>query len=160
MASPSEVVAVDLTETERDFISQALEQWALAASVMPFPFQVLGLSTWDEFGELTFRLGHAVTAREPLTDLDWARVLYLTECSWASEIVGAGRGFATVTGYSDTDAVSLLRGLQRKIGGIKRAKLLFPKGGRPRTAEEIDDRKRWVEQVRREQIEREYPPEL
>jgi len=90
MASPSEVVAVDLTETERDFISQALEQWALAASVMPFPFQVLGLSTWDEFGELTFRLGHAVTAREPLTDLDWARVLYLTECSWASEIVGAG----------------------------------------------------------------------
>jgi hypothetical protein len=160
MTSSSELVAADLTEGERDFISQALEQWALAASVMPFPFQVLGLSTWDEFGELTFRLGHAVTAGEPLSDLDWARVLYLTECSWASEVVGAGRGFATVTGYADTEAVGLLRGLQRKIGGIKRAKLLFPNGGRPSTPEEIEERRRWVEQVRRQQEGRQYPPGL
>ncbi|MBV9350274.1 MAG: hypothetical protein JOZ23_01880 [Mycobacterium sp.] len=160
MTNSSELVAVELTDRERDFIWQALEQWALAASVMPFPFQVLGLSTWDEFGELTFRLGRAVTACEPLTDLDWARVLYLTECSWASEVVGAGRGFASVTGYSDTEAVSLLRGLQRKIGGIKRAKLLFPNGGRPLTAEEIEGRRRWVEQLHREQQGRQYPPGL
>lgn len=155
MTDSPEFVGVDLTETERDFISQALEQWALAASVMPFPFQILGLSTWDEFGELTFRLQHAVTDGKPLIDLDWARVLYLTECSWASEVVGAGRGFASVTGYSDTEAVSLLRGLQRKIGGIKRAKLLFPNGGRPRSAEEIEERKRWVEEVHRKPQERE-----
>lgn len=142
MTSSMEFVVADLTERERDFISQALEQWALAASVMPFPFQILGLSTWDEFGELTFRLQHAVTDNEPLTDLDWARVLYLTECSWASEVVGAGRGFATVTGYSDTEAVSLLRSLQRKIGGIKRARLLFPHGGRPRSAEKTEERER------------------
>jgi hypothetical protein len=160
MTNSSELVAVELTDRERDFIWQALEQWALAASVMPFPFQVLGLSTWDEFGELTLRLGHAVTACEPLTDLEWARVLYLTECSWASEVVGAGRGFVSVTGYSDTEAVSLLRGLQRKIGGIKRAKLLVPNGGRPLTAEEIEGRRRWVEQVRREQQGRHYPPGL
>jgi hypothetical protein len=160
MTSSAESVAVDLTDRERDFISQALEQWALAASAMPFPFQVLGLSTWDEFGELTFRLQHAVSGGDPLTDLDWARVLYLTECSWASEVVGAGRGFATVTGYSDTEAVALVRGLQHKIGGIKRAKLLFPDGGRPRTAEEIKQRKQRVEQLRREQQDREYPPGL
>jgi hypothetical protein len=160
MTSPSQLTAIDLTERERDFIGQALEQWALSASVMPFPFQVLGLSTWEEFGELTFRLQHAVTDGDALTDLDWARVVYLTECSWASEVVGAGRGFAAVTGYSDTEAISLLRGLQRKIGGIRRAKLLFPDGGRARTAEEVEERKRWVEKVRHEQEQRQYLPGL
>ncbi|CPR07815.1 hypothetical protein BN971_01105 [Mycobacterium bohemicum DSM 44277] len=160
MTSSADPVPVDLTDRERDFIFQALEQWALAASVMPFPYQVLGLSTWDEFGELTFRLGTAVVAGEPLNDLDWARVLFLTECSWASETVGAGRGFASVTGYSDVEAVGLLRGLQRKIGGIKRAKLLFPHGGRPQTAQEIEERKRWLEQLRRDQQDPEYPPGL
>jgi hypothetical protein len=76
MTSSSELVAVDLTEREREFIQQALEQWALSASGKPFPFQALGLSTWGEFGELTFRLERAVKDGVPLTDLDWARVLF------------------------------------------------------------------------------------
>lgn len=162
MTSSSELVAVDLTEREREFIQQAMEQWALAASDAPFPFQVLGLSTWEEFGELTVRLERAVTKGEPLTDLDWARVLFLTEITWASDLVGAGLDFATVTGFSDTEAVSLLRGLQRrrKIGGHTRAKLLFPNGGRTRTAEEIEEEDRYWENVRRQQQGRQYPPGL
>jgi hypothetical protein len=95
----------------------------LSAASQPFPFQVLGLSTWEEFGELIVRLEHAVTDCEPLTDLDWARVLFLTEMTWASSLIGAGLDFDVVTRFSDTEAVSLLRGLQRKIGGFKRAKL-------------------------------------
>jgi hypothetical protein len=136
VTSSPDFVAVDLTEREREFILQALEQWALSAAGAPFPFQVLGLSTWDEFRALTVRLEHAVTDGEALTDLDWARVLFLTEITWASDLVGAGLDFATITGFSDTEAVSLLRSLQRrrKIGGHTRAKLLFPNGGRTRTA--------------------------
>jgi hypothetical protein len=162
MTSSSELVAVDLNEREREFIQQALEQWALSAADAPFPFQVLGLSTWDEFGELTLRLERAVTDGEPLTNLDWARVLFLTEITWASDLVGAGLDFATVTGFSDNEAVSLLRGLQRrrKIGGYYRAKLLFPNGGRTRTAEEIEEIERWGENVLREQQGRQYPPGL
>ena len=159
MTSSSDLVAVDLTERERQFIQQALEQWALSASDAPFPFQVLGLSTWEEFGELTLRLERAVTNGEPLTNLDWARVLFLTEITWASDLVGAGLDFATVTGFSDTEAVGLLRGLQRrrKIGGYYRATLLFPNGGRIRTAEEIEETQRWGEQVLREEQGRQYP---
>jgi len=162
MTSSSELVAVDLTEREREFIQQALEQWALSAADAPFPFQVLGLATWEEFGELTLRLERAVTDSAPLSDLDWARVLFLTEITWASDLVGAGLDFATVTGFSDTEAVSLLRGLQRrrKIGGYNRAKLLFPNGGRSRTTEEIEKEKRYWENVRREQQGRQYPPGL
>jgi hypothetical protein len=103
-----------------------------------------------------------VTDRESLTDLDWARALFLTEITWASGLVGAGLDFATVTGFSDTEAVRLLRGLQhrRKIGGRTRAKLLFPDGGRTRTTSEIEDENRYWEKVRADQQERPYPPGL
>ncbi|WP_373202522.1 hypothetical protein [Mycobacterium marinum] len=86
---------------------------------------MLGLSTWEEYGELTLRLQRAVRGDEPLTNLDWARVLFLTEITWASGLVGAGLDFAIVTGFSDSEAIGLLRGLQRrrKIGGHERAKL-------------------------------------
>jgi hypothetical protein len=162
MTNSSELVAVDLTDRERKFIEQALQQWGLSASDAQFPFQVLGLSTWEEFGELTVRLERAVENGDPLSNLDWARVLFLTEITWASDLVGAGLDFATVTGFSDTEAVTLLRGLQRrqKIGGYERAKLLFPHGGRTRTAEEIEEQKRWVEELRRQQQGRQYPPGL
>ncbi|ORB75237.1 hypothetical protein [Mycobacterium scrofulaceum] len=162
MTSSSELVTVNLSEREREFIQQALEQWALSAADAPFPYQALGLSTWEEFGALTLRLERAVADGEPLTDLDWARVLFLTEITWASGLVGAGRDFATVTGFSDTEAVRLLRGLQRrhKIGGRMRAKLLFPNGGRIRTTEEIEDERRYWADVRHEQQGRQYPSGL
>ncbi|ARG80200.1 hypothetical protein PJK45_19590 [Mycobacterium kansasii] len=130
MSIDSELVAVDLTSDERSFIQHALYQWQFSATATPFPIRVLGLSTWEEFDELTGRLSYAVVGGQALTSLDWARVLYLTECSWASELVGAGLDFATVSGISDTEAVSLLRGLQRKIGRITTAELLFPGSGR------------------------------
>jgi hypothetical protein len=160
MTDSSDLVAVELTEDERDFIQQTLEQWALSAASTPFPFQVLGLSTWEEFGGLTGRLEHAVVAGQPLSDLDWARVLFLTEITWASNLVGSGLDFAIVTRFSDTEAVGLLRALQRKISSYKRAKLLFPDGGRTLTAAESEEQKRWLEQLRREQQGRNYPPGL
>jgi hypothetical protein len=160
MTSSSELVAADLSERERKFIWEALHQWVWSATGKPFPFQVLGLSNWEEFNELTGRLAHAVTGGESLSDVDWARVLFLAECSWASSVVGAGLDFEIVTGFSDMEALTLLRGLQRKIGGVERAKLLFPTGGRSPSVEEIEEEKRWAERVRREQQGRRYPPGL
>lgn len=142
-------MAVELTDDERDFIDQILKQWALSAASKPFPFQSLGLSTWDEFGELTVRLGQPVVAGEALTQLDWARVLFVTEVTWVSSLIGAGLESAVMTRFSDAEAIRVLRGLQRKIGGSDRAELLFPNGGRTRTAEELAAMERWGENVRR-----------
>jgi hypothetical protein len=157
MTSSSELVAVDLTERERKFSWEALHQWVWSAAWKPFPIEVVGLSNWDEFDQLTRRLAHAVTEGQSLTTLDWARVLYLTECSWASSLVGAALDFSIVTGFSDTEALGLLRGLQRKIGGIDQAETLFPGRGRPRPIEEWE---RESEQLIREQQGRQYPPGL
>jgi hypothetical protein len=114
MTGSTEVVAVDLSESERSFIWHALGEWQNSAAWKPFPIEVLGLSTWNEFDELTGRLAHAVTDGQALAMSDWARMLYLTECSWASSLVGAALDFSVVTGFSDTEALGLLRGLQRK----------------------------------------------
>jgi hypothetical protein len=81
----------------------------------------------------------------------------LTEVTLATSLIGAGVDFTIVTAFSDTDAITLLRGLQRKIGGYRRAKLLFPNGGRPRTAEDDEELQRFAEKVRREQEGRVYP---
>jgi hypothetical protein len=153
-------VAVDLTDDERNFILQALDEWRSSASGKPFPFQVLGLSTWEQFGELIVRLEHAVAGAESLTDLDWARVLFLTEITFASSLIGAGLDFAIVTAFSDAEALGLLRRLQRKIGGAERAELLFPNGGRTRTVEEIAEVERFGVAVRQRQQGRQHPSGL
>jgi hypothetical protein len=135
MTTSAELLTVDLSDDERAFIWQAMYQWQFSASRQPFPYQVLGLATWQEFAELTHRLAHAVTDREPLTGLDWMRVLYLTECSWASDVVGSGLDFSIVTEFSDIDGLSLLRRLQHKIGRVARPELLFPDGGQTPSAQ-------------------------
>ena len=135
MTTSPKLLTVDLTDDERNFIWQAMYQWQFSASGKPFPYQVLGLSTGKEFADRTYRLAHAVAGGEPLTNLDWMRVLYLTECSWASDVVGAGLDFAIVTEFSDIDGLSLLRRLQRKIGRIARPDALFPNGGQTHAAE-------------------------
>jgi hypothetical protein len=60
MTRSSGQVAVELTADERDFIRQVLFQWQGPAGGKPFPFQALGLSSWEEFGELVVRLERAV----------------------------------------------------------------------------------------------------
>jgi hypothetical protein len=135
MTTSAELLTVDLSDDERTFIWQAMYQWQFSASRQPFPYQVLGLATWQEFAELTHRLAQAVTDQEPLTGLDWMRVLYLTECSWASDVVGSGLDFSIVTEFSDIDGLSLLRRLQRKIGRVARPELLFPDGGQTPSAQ-------------------------
>ncbi|MBI2700221.1 MAG: hypothetical protein HYX31_13980 [Mycobacterium sp.] len=157
MTNSGELVAIDLTERERAFIGQALQEWQNTAAWKPFPIQVLGLSEWSEFDVLTERLAQAVTGRQSLSVLDWARVLYLAECSWASSLVGAALDFSTVSGFTDTEALGLLRGLQRKIGGMKYADALFPGRGRHRPVEEW---KRESEKIIEEQRGRRYPPGL
>jgi hypothetical protein len=70
-------------------------------------------------------------AEGSLSDLDWARMHFLTEVSWASDLVGAGVEFR-YNGIPDEEAVKLLRSIQRKISSRYHADLLFPGAGRPR----------------------------
>lgn len=60
------------------------------------------------------RLARALGRKEPLSKLDWARTVFLTEVSWASNLVGSGLDFKT--NFHDDEAAPLLRSIQWKIG--------------------------------------------
>jgi hypothetical protein len=149
-------VTIDLTERERSFIVDGLREWQGSAGWKPLPIEAMGISDLDEFDALTDRLRAAVGRGEPLTDLDWARVLFLGEITWASSLVGAALDFQIVTGFSDAEAIAVLRSLQRKISSRRRADLLFPGRGRPRPIEEW---KRESEKMLRQIRGRKYPGE-
>ena len=123
----------DLTDAERQFILMGLRQWRSAATGAPLPIKALDLApSWPEFDALTQRLSDKIEHQQPLTTLDWTRVLLLVEQAWASELLGAGLDFAIVTSIPDDDAIKLLRDVQRKLrrSGAD-AELLFPGAGRP-----------------------------
>jgi hypothetical protein len=91
---------------------------------------ILGIGDAEEFRNLTERLALAVRGGQALTDLDWARALFLTELSFGSDLAGAGVEFDYVS-HSDEDGIKLLRSIQRKISSSGRADLLFSGLSRP-----------------------------
>jgi hypothetical protein len=56
--------------------------------------------------------------RGQLSPTDARRVLLATEIVFASDVIGAGVEWETVTGLSDVETLRLLRGLQRKLIGL------------------------------------------
>ena len=109
----------------------ALMHWGGPASYAPLPIKSsFGLADWKEFDALTARLDRAITSHQPLSDRDWALALFLTEMSFASDLVGAGVEFALIS-HSDEDGTRLVRAIQHKISS-RDANLLFPDAGRPR----------------------------
>jgi hypothetical protein len=129
---PNDLIHFDLTDRERNFICDALFEWRGAAGWAPLPIDALGLNSWDDFDALTDRLHDSIRRRDPMIDVDWARALFLAEITWASALIGAGLDFETVTGFSDAEAVRVLRSIQRKVATSARANLLFPGRQRPR----------------------------
>lgn len=110
-----ELEAIDLSDAERSFIYFALTHWGGPASYKPLPINDLfGISDWTEFDALTARLAQASTDQQPLPAREWALALFLTELSFASDLVGTGVEFALIS-HSDEDGISLLRSIQRKI---------------------------------------------
>ena len=120
----SEPVAIDLTEDERYLMTQGLNEYRgpVPRGVPSLLAPLLGLSTTDEFWTLVRRLMEAVEAGEPLSDLDWARALFLTEICWASSVLGAGLDFGT--SVPDEKAAPLMRSIQRKVSTHERFVLL------------------------------------
>ncbi len=125
------MITIDLTDDERDFMCTALGEWGGAASYAPLPVSIVGATNWVEFDQLTERLRHAIKNAQPLSGTDWARALFLTELSFASDVVGAGVDFSTVSRFTDEEAIGLLRSLQRKIITVGPGKRLFPGQARP-----------------------------
>jgi hypothetical protein len=120
--SDDPLVAIDLTDAERDFMFRSLGEWAGPARGADLLLPVFGLSTSRELIDMAWHLGISIRDSARLSDLDWARALLLTEISWGSNLLGAGLD-ANTRGF-DAIAVELLRSIQYKVSSAERLRLL------------------------------------
>jgi hypothetical protein len=108
-----ELADVDLTDDERRLLLAGLMEYGGPAAGAGALAPLVGAESVDAFFQLTDRLSAAIKNGQPLSDLDWARALVLTEICWASDILGAASEFDT--NLPDERALPALRSLQRKL---------------------------------------------
>jgi hypothetical protein len=124
-----ELVPIELTDEERKLMVLALNEYGgTAQHTYKLLCRVLGQSNLDEWARLVNRLIEAIRNKEPLSDLDWARALYLTDISFGSTLVGSGLRFGPA---ADEYWFKILRSLQRKVSSYDRFLLLLENASYP-----------------------------
>ncbi|WP_454195618.1 hypothetical protein [Nocardia sp. Marseille-Q1738] len=114
-----------LTPREHEFVDGALASWTGVAHDAPIPVRALGFPDRNAFNDEVSRLRRAVSGRATLTEVETARVLFLSELAFGSDLFGAGIEFQIVNAMRDAEALTLLRSLQRKLFTRAGAKALF-----------------------------------
>jgi hypothetical protein len=112
----TEPIDIDLTDDERMLLAQGLNEYGGPIRNQLVMVRAVGLPDSASFDALVDRLHTAVSRKEPLSKLDWARAVFLTEVSWASDLVGSGLDFAT--NFRDEAAAALLRSIQWKLNRL------------------------------------------
>ncbi len=126
-----EPLSVNLEEQERRVLVAGLTEWSGPARPTEELAVALGFDGLDDFGSERLGLWWALEQHQPLTRLDWARVLMATEIVFASNVVGSGHDWMFTVGISDEETLFLLRTIQLKLTGEVRPLLGRGLGTRP-----------------------------
>jgi hypothetical protein len=117
-----EPVAIDLTDEERELMVLALNEYAgTAQHTYQLLCPVLGQSNKHEWFRLIGRLETAIDNKEPLSDLDCARAMFLTDICFGSTLAGSGLRFGR---SADHYWFPILRSIQEKVSTRERFDLL------------------------------------
>ncbi|MEE6137974.1 hypothetical protein SKC41_16800 [Mycobacterium sp. 050128] len=109
----TELIDIELTEDERRLLFHGINEYGGSIQYKSVMTRALGLADRATFYALIEQLLNAIGQHQPLSKLNWARAVFLTEVSWVSTLVGSGLDFAT--NFRDDAAAPLLRSVQRKI---------------------------------------------
>jgi hypothetical protein len=116
------LIAIDLNEDERDLLVMAINEYdGTAQGAVELLPPLIGKSSRREWRDYTRQLMENIERREPLSNLDWARALLLTEFGFGSDMVANARRFGPVR---DEYWVLVLRSLQDRVSTDERARLL------------------------------------
>jgi len=119
-----------LSREQKRFLDSALSMWGGIAADQPPPIQALGYTSKADFDANLARLRDQLGRDKPdLSTLDWSRIQFLAEISWASDMFGAGVEFELVSPFTDPEALVLLRSIQRALVRTVDRALLFPQAG-------------------------------
>ncbi len=113
-------VYIDLDEDERRLMVLALNEYSgLAKHGSDLLPPIVGTSNVSDFFTYFMRLRDTIDIGGPLTDLEWARALFLCEASFGSQLVGTGSEWEI--GQSGDKQILALRSLQGKVSQHRRA---------------------------------------
>ena len=118
-ASPSDRVAVDLPDEQRTLLIYGLTQWGGPTRATDALARAMGFSDRDAIYSEGRRIRTALQEQRSLTKRDWARALVATEIVFASSFFGAAGDWEAVTPWTDERTLSVLRGLQRNLAGLR-----------------------------------------
>ena len=108
----------ELSRDEREFLASGVLQWAGPASPSQALAVALGAPSVEALAEKGSKLGRKLRGSDALPFDEILFALISTEIIFASDRWGAGVEWHTVTGYSDSEAIEMLRKLQRKLVGL------------------------------------------
>jgi len=118
-----ELIALDLGEAERKLMVLVLNEYSGSAQVaVELVPPLIGKNSYLEWRDYIIPLKETIKRCEPLTDLDWARALLLTEFGFGSDMVANARRFGPAR---DEYWVLVLRSLQEKLSNQRREELLI-----------------------------------
>lgn len=123
-ARVSQAIEVELTHDERAILRWGLRDWGGPASPSEDLVRVMGFESIADLFNEGRRIADLIWTGQPLIARDWTRALVATEFGWASDVYGSGLDSVYTFGYSDAEAVALLRSAQRKLreaGAIRRS---------------------------------------
>lgn len=124
----------EFSAAERRLICAVCSASGFNALHVPIPIGALGYHDEIHFSRTSRSLEAQIEAgtEASLTDTELARILFLTEMCWASDIIGCGVEFSLIYGPNDATAIEVLRGLQRKLSNPRRARMVFSEFAAPR----------------------------
>ncbi|OLP00993.1 hypothetical protein BVU76_17985 [Mycolicibacterium porcinum] len=117
-----------LSSEQKRFLATALSVWGGIASGRSLPIEALGYAGRADFDADVARLGDQLGRDKPeLSTRDWSRIQFLAEIGWASDMFGAGVEFELVSPFTDSEALALLRSIQRALVRTVDPALVFPR---------------------------------
>jgi hypothetical protein len=113
--SPSDL---SLSADETRLLLAALLQWCGPANCSEEFAVAMGFRNATLLSTTCWKIRDAIQRDEPLQPMDWARAILATEVGFASDLMGCGVEWSTLTGLRDHAAVETLRSVQRKLVSI------------------------------------------
>jgi hypothetical protein len=113
--SPSDL---SLSADETRLLLAALLQWCGPANCSEEFAVAMGFRNATLLSTTCWKIRYAIERDEPLQPMDWARAILATEVGFASDLMGCGVDWGTLTGLRDHSAVETLRSVQRKLASI------------------------------------------
>lgn len=111
----NDLIDVYLTDQERHLLRSGLGEWGGPAQCTEEFAIAMGFGSVDGLFAETNRLVRCLDEHEPLSVVDWVRVLLATEVVFASDVVGSGTDWVHTVGVTDVETIALLRAVQRKV---------------------------------------------